>query len=499
MAKRAIKSFVAAALLAVLIYRADWNDIYRQLTELSSGVFLGALALLVVGLVISTWKWLYALRMQGLTYPFGWLLRVLCIGFFLNNFLPTSVGGDAYRVYRTLPRDGYRSRALAAVALERFVGLLALLCFGAIGALNLLGQFVLAQLYCLTLLAVLVAGAVLYVIIRRDWLVGMLGRWRHSAMIDALVHSVGRLRNQRSNWIALMILSMAFQVISIAVVVLLFREVTGSVALAQAALITAVIGVAAALPISINGIGVVEGAFTAAAVALGMNFEQALLVALARRVLVVVLSIGCGAVYVFDQQRADAQPGGLSFMGALRSFWPWRNPQNGLAPAAAMATAMNRNSAAPMLDASSSRTDSPMDRDLFEYTDDAIIIWEMDGKGIVYWNRAAERLYGYRRNEALGKTTHVLLNTQLTGGVEQLESKLGSHGMWLGLLNHTTRSGHQIQVDARLALMSQCNGRWLVLEVNRDVTDQQRAQAVQAEMERQLNELRRRFPLNTTA
>ena len=47
-------------------------------------------------------------------------------------------------------------------------------------------------------------------------------------------------------------------------------------------------------------------------------------------------------------------------------------------------------------------------------------------------------------------------------------------------------------VDARLALMAQDNGRWLVLEVNRDVTDLKIAEAERQAVERQLAELRAR-------
>jgi PAS domain S-box-containing protein len=126
--------------------------------------------------------------------------------------------------------------------------------------------------------------------------------------------------------------------------------------------------------------------------------------------------------------------------------------------------------------------------EILEYTHDAIVIWEMDGQGIVYWNRAAEQIYGYSRREAAGKTTHLLLQTQLAGGVDQLEAKLARYGVWAGELTHTTRSGRQIVVQSRLALMAQRNGRWLVLEVNRDLdVDDRRAdpqKAVHAHLEK---------------
>ena len=111
--------------------------------------------------------------------------------------------------------------------------------------------------------------------------------------------------------------------------------------------------------------------------------------------------------------------------------------------------------------------------DILEFTHDAIIIWEMDGAGILYWNRAASQLYGYSREEALRRKqlTHLLLSTQLEGGVDLPESRIARYGIWVGNLRHRRRDGAPVIVQARLALMSQRNGRWLVLEVNRDVAD----------------------------
>jgi PAS domain S-box-containing protein len=127
---------------------------------------------------------------------------------------------------------------------------------------------------------------------------------------------------------------------------------------------------------------------------------------------------------------------------------------------------------------------------LLEFTNDAIIIWEMHGRGILYWNAAAEQLYGYSRAVAHGQTTHDLLKTQLAGGVTSLENNLARYGVWIGELTHTTRTGNRVLVEGRLALMSQRNDSWLVLEVNRDITDQKAADSSRRAMEQQLEDLR---------
>lgn len=127
--------------------------------------------------------------------------------------------------------------------------------------------------------------------------------------------------------------------------------------------------------------------------------------------------------------------------------------------------------------------------ELLEHTHDAIIIWEMEGAGILYWNQAAEQLYGYSREDASGKVTHDLLRTVTRKPVKELESMLARYGVWVGELRHTTRDGRTVEVEARLSLMSQRNGRWLVLEVNRDITDRKRAEAAGAAREASLSGL----------
>jgi PAS domain S-box-containing protein len=129
---------------------------------------------------------------------------------------------------------------------------------------------------------------------------------------------------------------------------------------------------------------------------------------------------------------------------------------------------------------------------LLELTQDAVIIWEMDGKGIQYWNRAAERLYGFSRDEAYGKVTHSLLSTRPVGSaVGDLEARLARYGVWVGELVHTDRSGHVIEVESRLSLLAQRDGRWLILEVNRALTDREQASRAQAAAEQQVLTLRR--------
>ncbi len=112
---------------------------------------------------------------------------------------------------------------------------------------------------------------------------------------------------------------------------------------------------------------------------------------------------------------------------------------------------------------------------LLEQTHDAIIVWEV-GRTIIFWNNGAEKLYGFSREEAIGHSNHELLRTEHPLPTPVFEEKLERDGEWKGELIHTTRDGRRIIVESRHVLMREVDGRRLVLETNRDITERKQAQ-----------------------
>jgi PAS domain S-box-containing protein len=101
-----------------------------------------------------------------------------------------------------------------------------------------------------------------------------------------------------------------------------------------------------------------------------------------------------------------------------------------------------------------------------------VIVWEFGGK-IIDWNRGAERQYGYAAAEAIGNNSHDLLKTKFGTSAEEVEADLRANGSWFGELKHTTKSGDVITVESRHQLI-EVDGRVLVLEANRDITERKR-------------------------
>jgi PAS domain S-box-containing protein len=68
---------------------------------------------------------------------------------------------------------------------------------------------------------------------------------------------------------------------------------------------------------------------------------------------------------------------------------------------------------------------------------------------IVYWNKGAERLYGWTPAEALGRVSHELLQTTFREPLEEITKRLESDGHWEGELYHRTRAGKRVTVLSR--------------------------------------------------
>lgn len=104
---------------------------------------------------------------------------------------------------------------------------------------------------------------------------------------------------------------------------------------------------------------------------------------------------------------------------------------------------------------------------LLEYTHDAILVWGMGGKGIIFWNRGAEDLYGFARQAAYGKIAHDLLRTKVSN-IADIENSIASKGVWTGDLRNTTRDGRELVVRTRMLLLPQLHGQWHVAEFGRE-------------------------------
>lgn len=114
---------------------------------------------------------------------------------------------------------------------------------------------------------------------------------------------------------------------------------------------------------------------------------------------------------------------------------------------------------------------------LLDKTQEAIFVHTMDGN-IQFWNKGAERMYGWSSKETLNKNAFNMLYKVASTQLHQREKALLEKGEWSGELYQVTREGKRIIVETRCTLLYDDRGNpHAVLSINTDVTEKKRLQA----------------------
>jgi PAS domain S-box-containing protein len=116
-------------------------------------------------------------------------------------------------------------------------------------------------------------------------------------------------------------------------------------------------------------------------------------------------------------------------------------------------------------------TDLRKQAELLDLAHDAIIVRDLTHSTILFWNKGAEVLYGWTKEEAIGLTMHALVRSRLPEPLDSILATLMRHGRWSGELEHTTRDGRAIIVESHWTLRLDADGQPdAFLEINTDIT-----------------------------
>ncbi len=128
-----LKAIASCAIIAVIAFSIDIDSTLARIGEVSTLAVCLALLLGQVQIVLVALRWIAILRAIGADLPFVPSVRVTYIGSFFNQTLPSSMGGDIYRMYLAYKFGIPLARSITSVLLERVltvIGLLLLILFG---------------------------------------------------------------------------------------------------------------------------------------------------------------------------------------------------------------------------------------------------------------------------------------------------------------------------------------------------------------------------------
>ena len=116
---------------------------------------------------------------------------------------------------------------------------------------------------------------------------------------------------------------------------------------------------------------------------------------------------------------------------------------------------------------------------LLELSNDAILVRDASDR-ITFWNKGATDIYGFSREEAIGRVSHDLFRTEFPEPIEAIKEKFLRDGTWSGELRHTCATGAVKIVSTHWVVERDASGNIRsVLESNRDITEAKGAEEAQ--------------------
>lgn len=311
----AAKVALSLGLMAFLVARIPLSHVATALREARLEWLAAAWLLMLVSNLLGSYQWHRLLVAVELQIPFWKVCAYYHVGLFFNNFLPANIGGDIARVVDASRYGTTKAAAISTVVLDRIIGTVALAGLALVTTLPAIDRFHLSVLYLALVaffaLSVSLAWAVFHpaLLPAVERLLGRVGLGSLSPHLEDLGHRLAGLRGQRRLFLQLLAIGIVTQVSRIGVHVLVARAFALSVPLPYFFLFVPLLAVVVSLPISLNGIGVREGAGIVLFGLVGVDRAHAFSLQFTTYLVAVAVSLLGGVVFLvrIPRRRAEAR------------------------------------------------------------------------------------------------------------------------------------------------------------------------------------------------
>lgn len=255
---------VSVAALWIVFVKIDLAQVGEAIVALNPGWLLAAIGAVYAAIAVSVAKWWLLVHARGHRVNPARLTRHYFVGFFFNNFLPTSVGGDVVRAWDLGADLGDAAEGAATVIAERLIASLALGITALIGlALSDAARVAAIPVAVVVIVSMALFGA--FLLPSRSASVvrsAMGGRFETATdWIERAVHAVNALLRNAPVLLGVLGLSVLFQVLVAAVNYCTLTGLGAPVTMADAIVFTSIISAVTMVPISISGHGIREAGY----------------------------------------------------------------------------------------------------------------------------------------------------------------------------------------------------------------------------------------------
>jgi glycosyltransferase 2 family protein len=315
LARIAATVVVTALCTAYLIWKVDVSQAVHEVADANLLYLLGSLALMAITVLPMAWRWQRLLRAKGIEERLPWLTRSYYVSYAAGQILPTSIGGDAMRIFETARRHpGEGGPVAGSVLLERALGGAATLVLAALGFVLAVGRYDVGA-YLWIEAAFVVATIVLAIVLFAQRMRPLLARLvpvarllRVERPLRAVYEGIHGYRDHSGLMLWVFTLTLAVQACRVLAIWLAGESVGVDLSPRPYYVMGPLLFLVMLVPFTINGLAVRESFFLSFLSELGVSPEKAVATCFVFFVVTIALSLPGALVLGWESLRGAARP-----------------------------------------------------------------------------------------------------------------------------------------------------------------------------------------------
>jgi len=306
------KIALSVGLMVFLFSHIPLHEVTASIRHADRRYLLAALGLMFASNIMAAWQWGRLLDAVSMHIPFWRVLTYTHVGLFFNNFLPANIGGDIMRVLDASRHGPNRATAVSTVIMDRLVGTVALAGMALLTTFPAINRFHLTLVYVALVGFFVFSVALVWAIFHPGLLptvervLARVGFRSLKAPLDNLAERIQHFRDKRGLFAGLLVIAVCVQMSRVFVHVLVARALGLSLPVTYFLLFVPLLAVIVSLPISLNGIGVREGAGVVLFGLVGVGRAQAFSLQFTTYLVAVTVSLIGGLIFLLRLPRRRA-------------------------------------------------------------------------------------------------------------------------------------------------------------------------------------------------
>ena len=317
----ALTLLVSAAAVTYVLYKIDLGKTLEIIGSASVPWLVASAVLTLITVPPMAWRWQRLLVARGIHEGLRWLTRAYFVSYAWGQILPTSVGGDASRIYETSRRHpGQITPITGSVLVERAIGGAVTLLLAGIGFLFAIGRYSIGAYVwpeAIFVVATILAGIVFFsrsVRRRLVFLLPLARRLRLEAPARAVYDGIHGYRDHPRTLVVVAFVTVVMQLTRILGIYASGRAVGIHLPLLPYVVLGPLLFLVMLVPFTVNGIGVREAFFVSFLGKLGVDPDTAFACGFLFFVMTVLLALPGLAVIlwesIFDRRTSIPTPSG---------------------------------------------------------------------------------------------------------------------------------------------------------------------------------------------